>query len=63
MNTVLPLLPLAAGHALLVLVGLPPRHDAYAAVLGLYLLWGGTLLVRQLGRLAQARFSPMKLKL
>lgn len=53
-NTVVPLLPLAAGHAVLALAGLPPRHDVYAAILGMYLLWGASLIARQLARLAQA---------
>ena len=56
-NTVLPLLPLAAGHAVLALASLPPRHDAYAAILGMYMLWGTSLAVHQLVRLMQARYA------
>lgn len=51
-----PILPLAAGHGLLVLGGLMPLHLGSVAILGLYLLLGSKLLLSwMLPRLAQAR--------
>ncbi len=52
-NTVLPLAPLALGRGVLALAGLPARHDLYAAVLGVYVLWAAGLLARQVYHLSQ----------
>ena len=53
MNTVLPLAPLALGRSVLALAGLPARHDLYAAVLGVYVLWAAGLLARQVYHVSQ----------
>ena len=52
-NTVLPTAPLATGDAVLALVGLSARHDLYAAILGIIVLWSAGLLLRQVYRLPQ----------
>ena len=54
-NTLVPLLPLVAGHGALALAGVPARHDVYAAIMGTYLLWAAALIVHQLSRLARVR--------
>ena len=58
LNTLVPLLPLAAGHAALSLAGLPARHDITAVILGVYLLWAAAMVLRQLSRLAQVTPPP-----
>lgn len=35
------------------LAGLSARHDLYAAILGIYVLWAGGVLLRQVYRLSQ----------
>ena len=57
-NTVLPLAPLALGRGVLLLAGLPARHDLYAGILGIYVLWAGGLLLRQVYRLSQVTHRP-----
>ena len=54
-NAMMPSAPLALGRAALTLIGLSARYDLYAATLGMSVLWGAGLLLRQVYRLPQVR--------